>query len=328
MIRRRDFITLVGGAAAAWPLVARAQQPEHMRTVGLISGYSEPEFRPVVAAFKDRMQKLGWIEEHNLKIDARPAGGDYKRLSDDAGELVAAGVDVIVAMGTPGVAAVVKHSRTIPVVFTQVADPVAQGLVKSLARPGGNLTGFTNFEFSIVGKWAELAREIDSNISRLTLLINPENPNIGQLIRVFEDAGQVMQMAILPAPVRNAREIEEVMIAAARLPGSALFVFPDSLPIVHRALIVQLAEQHRLPTIYPFRVFPTTGGLMSYGIDYVDVYRQAASYTDRLLRGAKPSDLPAQAPTKFELVINLKTAKVLGLNLPPTLLARADEVIE
>jgi putative tryptophan/tyrosine transport system substrate-binding protein len=326
-VKRREFITLIG-CAAAWPLAARAQQPERMARVGLVSGFSEAEMRPVATAFRGRLRELGWSEGRNIIIDVRVAAGDYDRLIADAGMLVAEGADVIVAMGTPGLKAVQQHTRTLPVVFTMVADPVGQGLIDNLAHPGGHATGFTNFEFSIGGKWLELLRELDPRITRVTLINNPLNAANHPLVEAITRSARSIRTEVDVASVRNAAEIETAIAVAAQRPGGGLIIVPDSLPVVHRALIVGLAEQLRLPTMYPFRVFTVNGGLISYGLDFADIYRQAANYADRILRGTKPSALPVQAPTKFELIINLKTAKELGLEIPPTLLARADEVIE
>jgi putative ABC transport system substrate-binding protein len=274
------------------------------------------------------MRELGWVEGHTIAVDVRPAAGDYNRLVMDAGELIESGVDLVVAMGTPGVTAVQQHSRTIPVVFTLVADPVSQGLIGNLAHPGGNMTGFTNFEFAIAGKWIQLLKEIDHNITTLTLLSNPANASFRRFVEVLEEAGRTKGLMIIIASLRTVSDIERAITTAARQANNALIVFPDSLLILHRTLIVDLAEHYRLPAIFPFRVFPESGGLMSYGIDYVDVYRQAANYADRILKGTKPADLPVQAPNKYDLVINLKTAKALGLDVPAILLAIADEVIE
>ncbi len=326
-MRRREFITLVG-SAAAWPITARAQQSERKRMVGLLSGLAEAEMRPLAAGFRDRMRRLGWIEGRNITTDVRAAGGDLARVDTDARAMVAAGADVIVALGTPGLTAVNRHTKTVPIVFTMVADPVGQGLIANLSRPGGNATGLTNFEFTIGGKWLELLAQVSGDLSRVILITNPANPNTQQFVQAMIDAGKTRGIEVNPVPVSNAGEIESAIALAGSKPGNGLIVFPDFLAVVHHARIIKLAEQHRLPAAYPFRIFTANGGLMSYGLDYVVVYRQAADYVDRILRGAKPADLPVEAPNKFELIINLKTAKALGLTVPASLLVAADEVIE
>jgi putative ABC transport system substrate-binding protein len=330
-VKRRDTIALLGGAAVwplSWSLAARAQRAERMRLIGLVAGAGEPEMRPLLAAFRERLKQLGWEDGRNLAIDVRLGGGDLKRMTDDTAGLVARNPDVILAQGTPGLTAVRRYSRTVPVVFVLVADPVKMGLIESLARPGGHATGFTNFEFAIGGKWLELLREVDRRVRRVTLIANPGNPNAGPFSQFIENAGRSVSVAVTTAPVHNAGEIESAIAAAAQQPGSGLIVFPDSLTLVHRATIIGQAARHRLPAVYPFRVFTAGGGLMSYGLDMPEVYRQAAGYVDRILRGARPADLPVQAPNQFELVINLKTAKALGLEVPLHLQQRADEVIE
>jgi putative tryptophan/tyrosine transport system substrate-binding protein len=242
--------------------------------------------------------------------------------------LVTEGADVIVAMGTPGLAAVKRHTSTIPVVFTLVADPVGQSFISSLARPGGNVTGLTNFEFAIGGKWLELLRELDRSIVRVTLITNPANATTARFVQVIAGAAKSTGLDAQTASVRNAAEMENAIVSAGNQPKSGLIIFPDGLLVGHHELIIKLAARFRLPAVYPFRIFPENGGLLSYGLDYSDVYRHAAEYVDAILRGSKPSDLPVQAPNKFELVINLKTAKALGLTVPPGLLVAADEVIE
>jgi putative ABC transport system substrate-binding protein len=324
-MRRREFITLLGSAAAI-PLAAHAQ-PERRRLVGLLTGFTDAEMRPIATGFRIRLRELGWVEGRNVDIDLHTTGS-HERIDSAARALVAKGVDVIVAMGTPSLTAVSRHSRTVPVVFTMVADPVGQGLIANLSRPGGNATGLTNFEFGIGGKWLEMLKQIDPRISRVTLITNPANPANAQFVQPAIDAGKTMGLDVVVAPARNAEEIERAITAAASKPGSGLIVFPDSLPVVHHALIIRLVEQHRIPAAYPFRIFTVNGGLMSYGLDYVAIYRQAADYVDRILRGTKPADLPVEAPNKFEMVINLKTAKALGLMVPASLLVAADEVIE
>jgi putative ABC transport system substrate-binding protein len=315
-------------AAAAWPFAARAQQAERPRRIGIVAGFTESEMRPLESAFREKLDALGWKEGANITLDVRLGGGDYKRMTEDAGRLVGLRPDVIVAQGTPGVVAVREHSQTVPVVFILVADPVRTGLVESLARPGGHATGFTNFEFSIGGKWLEMLREVDPGVRHVTLISHPGNPTAGQFAQHIEDVGRTVAINVNTASVHNPAEIEAAVVAAAQPRGGGLIVFPDSLATVHRDLIIALAERHNLPAVYPFRIFSAEGGLLSYGLDFPELYRQAAIYVDRILRGEKPADLPVQAPTRFELVVNLKTAKALGLTVPPTLLLRADEVIE
>ena len=326
-MRRREFITLIGGATAM-PFAVSAQQSERKRLVGLVTGFTEAEMRPIAAGFRNRMRQLGWIDGRNLTIDLRADAGGSQQIDSGARALVDAGADVIVAMGTPGLTAVSRYSRSIPVVFTMVADPVGQGLIANLSRPGGNATGLTNFEFGIGGKWLEMLKQVDARISRVILITNPANPGNRHFAQPAIDAGRTMGLDVIAAPASNVEDIERAIIAAASKPGSGIIVLPDSLAVVHHAMIIRLAEQHRLPAAYPFRVFTANGGLMSYGLDYIAIYRQAADYVDRLLRGAKPADLPVEAPNKFELIINLKAAKALGLTVPASLLVAADEVIE
>jgi putative tryptophan/tyrosine transport system substrate-binding protein len=328
-IRRRDFIFTLGGAAAAWPLGARAQQAaERLRLVGVVAGFSELDMRPSIIAFRNKLDQLGWTEGHNLAVDARLGAGDYQRMTAEAGLLINRNPDVILAQGTPGLTAVRQHSLSVPVVFFGVADPVRNGFIESLARPGGHATGFTNFEFSIGGKWLELLRDASPRLTHVTVISNPANPTGVRFVPFIEDAGRSASIEVSAVPVRGAADIETAVARTAQRPRGGLIVLPDSLAVVHSELLVSLAERHRLPALYAFRVFAAKGGLLSYGLDYPEMYRQAADYVDRILRGSKPSDLPVQAPNKFELVINLKTAKTLGLEVPPTLLAHADEVIE
>jgi putative ABC transport system substrate-binding protein len=326
-VRRRDFVGLVCGTAA-WPLGARAQLSERLRLVGVLTGFSDAEMRRPMMSFRQKLKELGWTEGSNVRIDLRTTDGDYKRLAEDAQELISQTVDVIVATGTPGLTAVRQHTRTLPVVFALVADPIRQGLVDSLARPGGHATGFTNFEFPIGGKWLELLWETEPRIDHVTLLANPGNPIAIPFSRFIEAAGRTVALDVSTALVRNAAEIEAEIGAAAKRPDSAIIVLPDGLAAVHSALIVRLVNRHRLLALYPFRLFTEKGGLMSYGVDVPELFRQVAAYVDRILRGENPAELPVQAPNKFELVINLKTAKELDRTIPPVLLARADEVIE
>jgi putative ABC transport system substrate-binding protein len=271
---------------------------------------------------------LGWTEGRDIDIETRTSSGDFKNLAEEANELIARNVSVIVAMATPGLHAVQQHTRTVPVVFTLVADPVRLGLIESLSRPGGHATGFTNFEFSMGGKWLELAREMYPSLGHVTLLANPANPNATSFAHFIENAGRTVGIEVVAAYVRGPSQISKAIATAAEQPRAGLIAFPDSLTVVHRDVIIGQAAQHRLPAIYPFRIFPLSGGLLSYGLDFPELYRQAAVYVDRILRGERPEDLPVQAPTKYELVINLKTAGALGLTVPLTLQASADEVIE
>jgi putative tryptophan/tyrosine transport system substrate-binding protein len=325
-MKRREFFALVGGVAA-WPLDARAQQSQPVRLVGVVTGFSDAEMRRPMIAFRQKLKEFGWTEG-SIRIDLRTTDGDYKRLAEDAHAFISQSADVIVATGTPGLTAVRQHTRTLPVVFALVADPIRQGLVDSLARPGGHATGFTNFEFPIGGKWLELLWETDPRVDHVTLLANPENPIANPFSQFIEAAGRTVALDVTTALVRNAAEIEAEIGAAAKRSGGAIIVLPDGLAVVHSALIIGLVKRHRLLALYPFRLFTEKGGLMSYGVDVTELFREVAVYVDRILRGEKPAELPVQAPNKFELVINLKTAKALGLTVPSLLLARADEVIE
>jgi putative tryptophan/tyrosine transport system substrate-binding protein len=325
-MRRREFIAGLGGAAA-WPLVARAQQ-DKQHIVGVVSGFSETEMRAPLGALRSKLAQLGWQEGRNLKLDSVLGDGDYPRMTAAAGLLVSRNPAVIVTMGTPALNAVREHTRSVPVVFTLVADPVRVGFVESLARPGGHATGFTNFELSIGAKWLELLKDVSPTLSRVTVINNRANTTVTQIARFVEDAGPAMSIDVLTAFVRDTVDIESAIASAAQEPNSGIIVFPDSVAINNSDLIVDLVARYRLPTIYPFRLFAAKGGLITYGLDVAGAFGQAAEYVDRILRGVKPADLPVQAPNKFELVINLRTARTLGLSVPPQLLARADEVIE
>jgi putative ABC transport system substrate-binding protein len=326
-MKRREFITLVGGAAA-WPLAARAQQPERMRRIGVLMGseQSDSDSQVRLAAFRQVLRQLGWTEGRNIQIDER--WGAANPLRTYVAELVGSAPDAVLAHTAPVVAAVKRETRTVPTVFVMVPAPVEIGLVASLARPGGNITGFTHFELTMAGKWLEVLKEISSRVKRVAFLLHPEHPAWAGYLRTVKDAASSFDVEVIPAGIRDAGEIDRVIDSFAREPNGGLFVLPDIVTYVHRELIIALAAGHRLPAIYPFRYFPAAGGLMSYGADPVDMFRRAAAYIDRILKGEKPADLPVQAPTKYELVINLKTAKALGIEVPPTLLARADEVIE
>jgi putative ABC transport system substrate-binding protein len=299
-----------------------------VRVVGVVTGFSDAEMRRPMLSFRQKLKELGWTEGSNVRIHLRTTDGDYKRMAEEAHALISETVDVIVTTGTPGLIAVREHTRSLPVVFALVADPIRQGLVDSLARPGGHATGFTNFEFPIGGKWLELLWETNPRIDHVTLLANPGNPIAIPFSQSIEAAGRTVALDVTTALVRNAAEMEAEIGAAAKWPGGAIIVLPDGLAAVHSSLIIGLVNRHRLLALYPFRLFAEKGGLISYGVDVPELFRQVADYVDRILRGEKPSELPIQAPNKFELVINLKTAKQLGLTIPPALLARADEVIE
>jgi putative tryptophan/tyrosine transport system substrate-binding protein len=329
-MRRRDFITLIGGAMAAWPLLGRAQQPDRMRQVGVLMGTSEsdPNQSALISAFTRSLADLGWKEGANIRIERRWADGDLARLRTQATELARIAPDALFAQGTPGTTALRQAAPTTPLVFVMITDPVSSGLVSSLAYPGGNITGFTNYEFSMGGKWRELLKEIAPGTTRVAVIFNPDNPALPGQLRSIEAAGPSLGIVVVAKPARNAEEFERTISAAAAEPNGGLLVLLDFVTLAHRDLITRLAAQHRLPAGYTLRVFPTSGGLISYGVDSLDLFRRGASYVDRILKGAKPADLPVQQPIKFELVINLTTAKALGLTVPPMLLAVADEVIE
>jgi putative ABC transport system substrate-binding protein len=325
-MQRRDFITLLGGAAVLWPVAARAQQPERMRRIGLLMtiAETEPEAQARLKSFRAGLQQLGWTEGTNIHIDYRFAAGDPERVRSSAAELVRLAPDLILANGTAILSALRQETRSIPIVFVLVPDPVGDGFVESLARPGGNLTGITNFEFPMGGKWVEFLKEIAPRVSNVALIFNPET---APYARYFQQSVALGAEATL-VPVRNNPEIESAFETIALKSNSGLIVVPDLFTSGHRELIVTLAARHRIPAIYPFRFFATNGGLLSYGVDTLDLFQRSASFVDRILKGEKPSELPVQAPVKFELVINLKTAKALDLTVPATMLARADEVIE
>jgi putative ABC transport system substrate-binding protein len=329
-VKRREFITLIGGAAAAWPLAARGQQSEQKRRVGVLMGLAaeDTEARDRIAAFEQGLQQLGWTNGGNLQIDYRRGAGATDLTRRYADELVALAPDVILASGGTVVGPLLQATRTVPIVFTQTPDPVAAGFVASLARPGGNATGFTTSEYGVSGKWLELLKEIAPGVTRAAVLRDPTIPSgIGQFASL-QSAAPSFGVELSPVNVRDASEIQHDVTAFARGSNGGLIVTSSGLAAVHRQLIITLAARHRLPAIYSYSYFATSGGLISYGPDPIDQYRRAAGYVDRILRGEKPADLPVQAPTKYELAINLKTAKALGLTVPPTLLARADEVIE
>ena len=330
-MRRREFITLLGGAAVAWPLGARAQQPERMRRIGVLmpaaaddAGISSPHRRRSCRGCGE----LGWTDGRNVRIDTRWATTDAAEIRRHAAELAALAPDVILAPAATTVGPLLQATRTVPIVFPVIVDPVGAGFVDSLARPGGNATGFMNFEYSIGGKWLELLKQIAPGVTRVAVLRYAATPSgVGQF-GIIQSVAPSLRVEVTPVNMRDAPEIERAVAAFARAPNGGLIVTASPLAQRHRDLIVTLAARHKLPAVYFDRVFAAAGGLISYGPDYIDQYRRAAGYVDRILKGEKPADMPVQAPTKYELVINLKTAKALGLTVPPTLLASADEVIE
>jgi putative tryptophan/tyrosine transport system substrate-binding protein len=329
-IERRKFLATLGGAAA-WPLAARAQQGERMRRIAFLHPYAEndPEVLARVVAFRQGLEALGWTENRNIQIEHRYSGGDLGQIQAYATELVRSAPDLIVGSGTPITSALKQATDTIPIVFNVVNDPVGQGFVATLSHPGGNTTGFTFMDFPMIGKWLEMLKEIAPNVRHMTLMFNPDSaPFYPVFLREFGAAPASLAVELSASPVHNEAEIEAAITAFAREPRGGLIVAPDAFINTRRHLIMELAKQHRLPAIYGFRQFVTEGALMSYGPDTADIVRRSAAYVDRILKGEKPADLPVQSPTKYELVINLKTAKALGLEVPPTLLARADEVIE
>ena len=329
-MKRREFITLLGGAAAGWPFAARAQQAERLRRIGVLIGIAgnDAETKVRIAAFSQELQRLGWAEGRNVQIDIRGGAGSSAAVRKYAAELVALGSDVILAIGNSTVPALVAATHTVPIVFTVVIDPVGAGFVQNLSRPGGNVTGFMMFEYSLSGKWPEFLKQIAPGVTRAAVLRDPTLPaGIGQFA-VIQAVAPSQGLEVTAINVSDEREIEGGIEAFARSPSGGLIVTASPLTVGYRKLIVTLAARHRLPAIYFERLFVAEGGLLSYGPDLVDANRRAASYVDRILKGEKPSDLPVQAPTKYELVINLKTAKTLGLTIPPSVLARADEVIE
>jgi len=328
-VRRREFITLLGGAAA-WPLAARAQQGERVGRIGVLTPFAadDPEAKARVDAFVQALQQLGWSVSRNVQIDIRWGAGDAERTRHYAAELVALAPDAILAAGGATVGPLLQATRSVPIVFTLTPDPVGAGFVESLSHPGGNATGFTNFEYGIGVKWLELLKEIAPGVTRAAVLRDPAIPaGIGEF-GAIQAVAPSLGIELRPIDMREAGEIERAVTAFARSSNGGLIVTSNAWGIVHRDLIIALASRHLMPVVYPFRVFVKAGGLVSYGPDTIDPHRRAADYVDRILRGEKPAELPVQAPTKFELAINLKTAKALGLDLPATLLARADEVIE
>jgi ABC-type uncharacterized transport system substrate-binding protein len=330
-VKRRDFITLVGGAAAAWPLAARAQQGERIRRIGVLLNLSENdlEARRLITAFREALAQLGWSEGLNLRIDYRWAGGDIGRIRTFAKELMELSPDITVGYGTPVVVALQQITRSIPIVFLSVTDPVGQGLVASLTHPGGNITGFAVFEISLGTKWLEVLKQMTPGLKRVVTIYNPRTaPYFPLYLRAIEQAAPSFAVETIALEVHNDAEIERAISTAARQPGAGLIVMPDTFNMVHRQTTIGLAAQHRLPAIYYFPFFAREGGLISYGPDEIDMFRRTAGYVDRILKGAKASDLPVQQPIAFRLVINLKTAKALEVTVPDKLLVAADEVIE
>jgi ABC-type uncharacterized transport system substrate-binding protein len=327
-MKRRAFISLLG-CAAAWPLAARAQQPERMRRVGVLIGVADDaEGQARLAAFKNGMQGLGWIDGGNVRMDVRFTTGNAARAQTYAAELVGAAPDVILGNTHSAVAALQQQTRTIPIVFVQVVDPVSGGFVESLARPGGNITGFVSLDYGFGVKWLEVLKEIAPRVSRVGVLRDPTITGGSGQLGAIQGVAASFRVELTALDVREAAAIERSIGSFAQEPNSGLIVLANPTATVHLDLIVALAARHRLPTIYPYRYFTAGGGLISYGVDNLDLYSRAAAYVDRILKGEKPADLPVQNPTKFVLAINLSTAKALGLTVPPTLLARADEVIE
>jgi len=329
-MRRREFLGVLGGAAA-WPLTARAQQADQMRRIGVLTFFAEsdPEGQRYISEFVQRLRQSGWVAGRNVQMEYRWAGVDPDRIRADAAELVGLRPDLILTSGTPATAAVLRLTRTIPIVFTVVSDPIGNGFVANLPRPGGNVTGFTNFESTMGGKWLELLKEIAPGVSQASAMFNPQTAPFAQYyLPAIELAARSSAVELSAAAVRNAAEIESTLTALGGQQGGGLIVMPDATMQANRGLIILLAARFRIPVVYPYRYMAAEGGLISYGLDQADMFRGAASYVDRVLKGGKPADLPVQAPTKFELVVNLKTARALGLTVPLTLQASASEVIE
>ena len=332
MIKRREFVTLLGGAAAAWPMAARAQQPGGRRRLGVLmaTAADDPESRKRLFALLQSLQQLGWVEGRNLRVDIRWAAGNTDDTRKCAAELTALAPDIILAAGSLALGPLLQATRTIPIVFTHVPDPVGAGFVDSLARPGGNATGFMELEYSMGGKWLELLKQIAPSVTRAAVLRDPSQGSGTNQFAAIQAVAPSLRVEVTPVGLRDTDtdEIERAISAFARSPNGGLIVTAGATTVLHSNLIITLAARHKLPAVYNERSFAAAGGLVSYGPDFVDQYRRAAGYVDRILRSEKPADLPVQAPTKYELVINLKPAKALGLDVPPTLLARADAVIE
>jgi putative tryptophan/tyrosine transport system substrate-binding protein len=330
MMKRREFITFLGGTAAAWPLAVRAQAADRMKRIGVLLNLAEddPVTRGRLAAFLGALQELGWSEGRNLRIDYRWGLGDADRHRINAEELVALAPDVILAHGSTIMGPLQRVTRTVPIVFVSVADPVAGGFIASLAQPGTNATGFTSSDYSMSGKWVELLMQIAPNVTRAAIIRDPGQISGGGQLGAIQAVAPQFHVEVSPVGVRDAGEIERAITAFARQPNGSLIVTTSALAQIHRKLIITLAARFRLPAVYPYRLFVADGGLISYGPDTIDQYRRAAGYVDRILRGEKPSNLPVQTPTRYETVLNRKTALALGLEVPATVLARASEVIE
>ncbi len=331
-MRRREFFAILGGAAVAWPVAARAQSQKRMRLIGRLAGAPESDKNAQrrFAAFKEGMQKLGWIEGQNVRYEVRWGAGNRDRISAYAKELVQMVPDLLFTNGTPSTAALHEYTKTIPIVFAIVSDPVGDGFVASLSQPGGNVTGFITFYPEMVGKWLETLQEIAPQIKRTALMFNPRTAPFARLdyLRpLFEQAARHLAIEPIMSPVHDVAEIKTSIESMARTPGGSLLIMPDGFTLAHRSLIIERTASHRLPAMYPFGIFASDGGLIAYGVDMVDLNRRAANYVDRIFKGAKAADLPVQAPTTFDLVINLKTAKQLGLTIPPTVLYQATKVI-
>jgi putative tryptophan/tyrosine transport system substrate-binding protein len=328
-MKRREFITLLGGAAATWPLAAYAQEGKQRIGIMMAFADSDPQAQGFVTAFREGLQKLGWTEGRNIQIDVRWGATDPAIMQQFAKQLVASQPNLILSSGTPTTLVLLQQTRTIPIIFATVVDPVGSGLVKSLPQPGGNVTGFINLEGSMSGKWIELLKEIAPRVNRVAFLFNPVTATFADYFLVpFKAAAKSVGLEAIAAPVRDTSELASAVAAHAREPNGGLLIMPDAFTVARRTEITSLAARHHLPAVYPFRFFAELGGLLSYGNDQTDNYRRAAIYADRILKGAKSSELPVQTPVKFELVINLKTAKALGLDVPVHLQQIADEVIE
>jgi putative tryptophan/tyrosine transport system substrate-binding protein len=330
-LKRREFIVLIAGAAAAWPLTARAQRPSGMRRIGVLlpAPEDDPEYQSFLAAFREELRKLGWAEGSNIRTDIRWANAGAASMRGFAKELVALQPDLILTQGTPATALVLQQTRSIPIIFASAVDPIGSGFIASFARPSGNVTGFTVIEAMTAGKWLELLKEIAPRVSRVAFLFNPATASYAEYyLNPFRAAAAALAVQAFAAPVRDTSELESVVPGLGGEPNGGLIVMPDHFLHVHRAEIISLAARYRVPVVYPYRFYAELGGLLSYGNDYVDNWRRAATYVDKILKGAKPSELPVQAPVNFELIINMKTAKALGLDVPWQLQQRANEVIE
>ena len=333
-IGRRQFISALGGASLAWPFAARAQQPKRMRRFGVLMtrAADDPEGRVFLGALVQELQEAGWVDGRNLEIDTRWAAGDAGQFRKYAAELVALEPDVILASATPAVKALQQASRTVPIVFVGISDPIGSGFVASFSRPGRNITGFTNFEETVGGKWLGLLKEIAPSIKHVSMLFNPETANAGAsggiYLQSIEAAAHVQSIELIVSPVHNPTDIDDVFAGIAKSPDGGLIVMPNAFTFANRERIVAQAARYQIATVYPLIMFVKAGGLLSYGVDATDMFRRGASYVDRILKGEKPANLPVQEPIKFELAINLKTAKALGLTVPQTLLATADDVIQ